>query len=231
MNNSLQKKRALLVGMGGLGAPASLVLARAGVGVLGLSDSDCVDLSNLHRQILYRTEDIGEPKTSIAAKRLKAMFPAIQTEELPALSAENMLKEVARWDIILDGTDSIETKFLLSDIVVQEGLTLVHAGVVQHRGLLTTIAPGGPCYRCFFEAPPPPGEIVTCQDAGILGAAAGFVAGFQAKEALRILLGHGPSLSGTLLTIDLKNFRMREIPFGRNPACLVCKQVQQKELS
>ena len=212
--------------MGGLGAPASIALARAGVGVLGLSDSDCVDLSNLHRQILYRTEDIGLFKASTAAKRLTAMFPKLQVEELAALTAENMATELRRWDIILDGTDSIETKFLLSDIAVQEGLTLVHAGVVQHRGLVTTISSGGPCYRCFFEAPPPPGENITCQDAGILGAAAGFVAGLQVTEALRILLGKAPALAGRLLTIDLSRFLVREVPFQINPRCLAChKQI------
>jgi molybdopterin-synthase adenylyltransferase len=230
MYSALQQKRALLVGMGGLGAPASLVLARAGVGVLGLSDSDCVDLSNLHRQILYRTEDLGLSKVGVAARRLTSMFPRLQIEELAALEAGGMGASLARWDIILDGTDSIETKFALSDAAVREGLTLVHAGVVQHRGLVTTIAPGGPCYRCFFEAPPPPGEVVTCQDAGILGAAAGFVAGLQAAEALRILLGRGPALSGRLLTIDLSRFRVREVPFQRNPGCLACYSQEQRGL-
>jgi molybdopterin/thiamine biosynthesis adenylyltransferase len=218
---SLSQKKALLVGVGGLGTPAALALAKSGVGFLGLSDSDRVDLSNLHRQILFREGDIGSLKTEAASQRLRTLFPALQIKALPAIKDE-LLAEILHFDVILDGTDSIETKFLLSDAAKRNHKVLIHAGVVQHRGLITTIKPNGPCYRCFFEEPPPPDEIVTCQEAGILGAAAGFVAGLQAAEALRVLLGQAPLYEGVLLTIDLHSLRLREVRFQKNPRCPVC---------
>jgi molybdopterin/thiamine biosynthesis adenylyltransferase len=217
----LGQKRALLVGAGGLGCPSALVLARAGVGTLGLSDSDRIDLSNLHRQILYALDDLERPKTEQAAKCLENLA-AVRVERLPALPLQAIEPFLRGWDVILDGTDSIEMKFALSDAAVRARVPLIHAGVVRQRGLLLTVLPGGPCYRCLFEEPPPPGEVVTCQEAGVIGAAAGWVGALQAAEALKVLLGQGAPLSGRFLDIDLSQRKLRVVPYPKNPRCIVC---------
>lgn len=221
----LSQKRALIVGAGGLGAPAALALAAAGVGTLGLADADQVDLSNLHRQILYRTEDIGAPKVERAAARLRALFG--QRVRLVPLQQKLSPPEddalLQNWDVILDGTDSIDTKFALSDAAVRLKIPLVHAGVLRQRGLILTVLPDtGPCYRCLFEEPPPPGENPSCQEAGVLGAAAGLVGALQAAEALKVLTGEGKLLSGRLLSLELDSLRIREVPFPKNPRCKAC---------
>lgn len=220
-SEALRARRALLIGAGGLGAPAALALSRAGVGTLGLSDSDTVDLSNLHRQILYRTADVGAPKTERAAARL-CSARAVRVERLGAIPLAEAEACLRGWDVVLDGTDSIEAKFALSDAAARSRVPLVHAGVVQQRGLVLSVLPGGPCYRCLFEAPPPPGEVVSCQEAGVLGAAAGLVGALQAAEALKILLGRGRPLSGRLLDIDLERFKVREVFYPKNPGCTGC---------
>lgn len=217
----LRGKRALLVGAGGLGCPAALVLARAGVGTLGLADRDTVDLSNLHRQILYTLADVGMPKAARAAQCV-SLLASVEVLPLPALPLQGTADLLRGWDVVLDGTDSIDMKFALSDAAIAARVPLVHAGVVQQRGLVMNVLPGGPCYRCLFEAPPPPGEVVTCQEAGVLGAAAGLVGALQAGEALKLLSGEGSPLRGRFLSIDLARLSIREVPHPRNPGCIVC---------
>jgi len=217
--------KVLVVGAGGLGSPLSLYLAAAGVGTIGLVDDDAVSISNLQRQILYRTADVGRPKTEAGAEALVALNPGIRIEgHALRLTAENAAPLFAQYDIIADGSDNFATRFAVNDAAYAAKKTLVSAAVTEFEGQLATFkAHDGlsPCYRCLFPAPPPPGTVPACSEAGVLGAAAGVMGSLQALEVLKEIVGFGESLAGRLLIYEALNPRLRTIALPRDPACLL----------
>jgi adenylyltransferase/sulfurtransferase len=220
---ALTRARVLIVGVGGLGAPAAAALAEAGVGTLGLVDPDVVELSNLHRQPLYDEGEVGSPKVEVAARRLRTIRPTLRIESERRRVDATDTRLVSRFDLILDGTDSIDAKFTLSDLAVATGRPLVHAGVVGLRGQILTILPGhSACYRCVFEAPPPPADAVSCTDAGVLGPLPALLGALQAAEAVRLLGGIRPLFSDRLLSIDAGTGTWRSIPLARRLTCAAC---------
>jgi len=216
--------KVLVIGAGGLGSPAAWYLTAAGVGALGLVDDDAVDLSNLQRQIVHATPDIGRPKTESAREKLSALNPHVEIVTYGfRVKAENIMELIGDYDIILDGTDNFATRFLINDACVMAGKPFVHGGILRFFGQLLTVVPGvGPCYRCIFHEPPPPGSAPTCAEAGVLGAIAGTIGVLQATEALKYLLGKGELLIGRLLTYEALEARFREVRVQRNPECPVC---------
>ena len=219
---SLARTRVLIAGVGGLGAPAAEALAAAGVGTLGLFDPDVVDVSNLHRQPLYDDEAIGRPKAAVAAERLCALAPGLDVEWEPRAITAGDAPLVARFDVLLDGTDSIAAKFLMNDLAVAAERPLVHAGVVGLRAQLLTVLPRRTaCYRCIFETPPPPDEAVSCTEAGVLGPLPALAGALQAAEAVRVLRG-GAAFADRLLTIDAWSGTWRSVPLARRLTCAVC---------
>jgi molybdopterin/thiamine biosynthesis adenylyltransferase len=220
----LRRGRVLIVGAGGLGAPAALQLAAAGVGTVGLVDGDVVDLSNLHRQIIYRTADLGRRKVAAAAQRLATVHPHVAIElHDERLTADNLAGLFARFDFIIDGTDHIASKYLVNDGAVLCNVPFSHAGVLGFQGQTMTVLPGrSACLRCLFPTPPPAGEIPTCQETGVIGALAGTMGVLQATEALKFLLGVGVLLTDRLLTHDALTGRWRSIPLARARHCLLC---------
>ena len=219
----LARKRVLVAGVGGLGAPAAEALAAAGVGTLGLFDPDVVDVSNLHRQPLYDDDAVGRPKAAIAADRLRALTPGLDVEwERRAITAGDA-PLVARFDLLLDGTDSIPAKFLMSDLAVAANRPLVHAGVVGLRAQLLTVLPRRTaCYRCIFETPPPPEEAVSCTEAGVLGPLPALAGALQAADAIRVLRGDDAAFADRLLTIDAWSGTRRSVPLARRLTCAAC---------
>jgi len=216
--------RVLIVGVGGVGAPAALALADAGVTALGLCDPDVVDASNLHRQVLYRTEDVGRAKVDAAAERLAALAPRLRVERLRArLEADSAGELVARWDVVIEGTDAFAAKFAASDAAVRAGVGLVSGSIVGLDATIVTVAPGGrPCYRCVFEEPPAGADGATCAQAGVLGAAAGVVGALAAAEALRLLGGGAAGRAGAVLRYDVGAGTVRRrAPRGRAD-CPIC---------
>ncbi len=213
----------LVVGAGGLGSPAALYLAAAGVGRLGLIDDQIVELSNLQRQILHRTDDLATPKVESAASALRRLNPDVVVEAIrAALTAEGIDRLLARYDVVLDGSDNFETRFLVSDACVFFGRPFVHGAVIRWQGQLFTYTPGSPCLRCLFREPPPPEAEERCEEAGIVGAVAGVVGSFMAGEALKVVLQAGDPLAGRLLTVDAMKGTCREVRFARDPACPAC---------
>lgn len=212
-----------IVGVGGLGSPVALYLAAAGVGRIGLFDDQRVDLSNLNRQVLYAQADIGRAKVAAAAARLSAIDDSIAVEpsEL-SISASNVAEAFSRHDLVVDGTDSFETKFLLNDAAVLLRKPLIHGAVLQWGGQVLTVLPGGPCLRCLFRDPPEPEAVQTCEEAGIIGAATGVVGGVQAEEALKLLLGVGTPLAGRIFQHNGLAGETRITAFARDPNCPVC---------
>jgi molybdopterin/thiamine biosynthesis adenylyltransferase len=220
----LARARALVVGVGGLGSPAALALARAGIGELGLVDPDVVEISNLHRQLLYEEGDIGRAKVEVAAERLRTVASALRIttwqERFPDGDAAAAL---AGYDVVLDGTDTIAAKFAVNDAAVAAGVPLVHAGVLGFRGQLLTVLPGETaCYRCVFEEPPAPGEVPSCEEAGILGPTAALAGALAAAEAVRLITGERAGYAGRLLVIDAFGGHHRSVPLGRRPHCRTC---------
>jgi len=215
--------RVALVGMGALGTAAAPYLAAAGVGTLGLIDPDRVDLSNLHRQVLYDTEDVGRLKVEAARDRLMRLNPAVRVVLHPVvLSAANAQDLLAEYDLILNGSDNFPTRYLVNDVAVMLGRPLVDAAVLRFEGQLAVIAPGHGCYRCLFPTPPPPEVVPSCVEAGVLGAVTGVLGSAQAVEAIKILAGIGHPAVGRLLMYDALDHRWREMRYRRNPACPVC---------
>lgn len=216
--------RILIVGAGGLGAPAALQLAAAGVGTVGLVDGDAVELSNLHRQVIYRTADLGRRKVAAAAQRLATLYPGIAIElHDECLTADNLAGLFARFDFVIDGTDHIASKYLVNDGAVLCGVPFSHAGVVGFQGQTMTVLPGrSACLRCLFPTPPPQGEIPTCQETGVIGALAGTMGVLQATEALKFLLGIGVLLTDRVLTHDALTGRWRTITLARAHHCPLC---------
>lgn len=223
----LRAGRVLVVGAGGLGSPALLYLAAAGVGTIGVIDDDQVELSNLQRQVAHATDRIGVAKALSAAQSAAALNPEIRVEPYPArLAADNALDLVGRYDLVLDGSDNFATRFLVADACVLAGRTLVSAAVLRFDGQLSTfkphLDPDGPCYRCLHPAPPPPGLVPSCAEAGILGAVTGALGAMQAAEACKEIIGIGEGLSGRLLIWDALLARVRTVRLKRDPACPLC---------
>jgi adenylyltransferase/sulfurtransferase len=220
----LKAARVLCVGAGGLGSPASLYLAAAGVGTLGLVDFDNVDASNLQRQILYSTADVGRPKLAAAAARLGGLNPevTVTTHETPLTSA-NALEIVSRYDLVVDGADNFPTRYLVNDACVLTGRPNVYGSIFRFDGQASVFAaPGGPCYRCLYPEPPPPGLVPSCAEGGVLGVLPGIVGTIQAAEAIKLIIGAGESLVGRLLLFDALQMRFRTLALRRDPACPIC---------
>ncbi|HEY8417763.1 MAG TPA: thiazole biosynthesis adenylyltransferase ThiF [Limnochordales bacterium] len=220
----LKDARVLIVGAGGLGSPAAFYLAAAGVGTIGIVDDDVVDLSNLQRQILHRTQDVGRPKVESAVRALAELNPGVTVKPYRMrLDASNVLDLVREYDVVVDGVDNFATRYLLNDACVMAGKPLVDAGILRWDGLLMTIKPHeGPCYRCVFPEPPPAGAVPSCQEAGVIGAIAGVMGTLQAMEAIKLILGVGETLTGRLLLYDALEGRFRELNAARDPNCAVC---------
>ena len=220
----LLKSAVLIVGAGGLGSPAALYLAAAGVGSLGIIDEESVALSNLHRQILHISEEIGRPKAASAKARLEALNPGVCVMPMQErLTAANATTVFSSYDVVLDGTDNFPTRYLVNDACVLLGKPLVHVGVVHLRGQLMTVRPGrSACFRCVFPEPPSRGAIPNCQDAGVLGTVAGILGTLAAHEALKLLLEIGEPLLNRLLVLDGMTSRFREVQVQRDRCCAVC---------
>ncbi len=221
----LADARVLIVGAGGLGSPAALYLAGAGVGTVGLVDHDRVDLSNLHRQVLHRTADVGTRKVDSGRRALAERNPEVQVETFHAtFSAESAAELLGLgWDVVIDGSDRIDTRYAVNDAVLAAGGAVVHGAVHRFEGQVTLFAPGGPCYRCLFPEPPPTGAAPTCSEAGVFGPAAGVIGVLQAAEALRWVLGVGEPLLGRLLRYDGLGARFETIELPVDPGCPVCQ--------
>jgi len=220
--------KVLVVGAGGLGSPAILYLAAAGVGTIGVVDDDVVDLSNLQRQIVHSTAAVGTAKVDSAKRAVAAINPDVAfVAHRERLCADNVLAIISGYDIVADGSDNFETRFLVNDACHFAGKTLVSAAILRFDGQLYTFRPGpgaeaGPCYRCLFPAPPPPGQIPSCAEAGVLGALCGTMGSLQATEVLKELLGIGESLSGSILIYDGLGASFRKIKIKADPGCPLC---------
>ncbi len=220
----LKAARVLCVGAGGLGSPASLYLAAAGVGTLGLVDFDDVDVSNLQRQVLYATADVGRPKLAAASERLKALNPELNViPHQVRLTSANALQILAGYDVIVDGGDNFPTRYLVNDACVLLGKPNVYGSIFRFDGQISVFATaGGPCYRCLYPEPPPPGLVPSCAEGGVLGVLPGIVGTIQAAEAIKLLIGAGESLAGRLLLFDALTMEFRRMNLRRDPACPVC---------
>ena len=214
----------LCLGAGGLGSPAALYLAAAGIGRLGIVDADAVDLSNLNRQVLHATADIGRPKVVSAREKLIALNPHVEIVAYEARAGvDNIAALVADYDVVLDGTDNFATRFLVNDACFFAGKPLCHGSIFRFEGQATTLFPGrGPCYRCLYPEPPPADLVPNCQQAGVFGAIAGIIGVTQAIEALKCVLGIGELLIGRLLVFDAVEMSFRALKFYRNPDCALC---------
>jgi adenylyltransferase/sulfurtransferase len=220
----LKHSRVLLVGAGGLGSPAALYLAAAGVGTLGIVDFDVVDTTNLQRQILHSTSAIGNLKLDSARARLREINPFVDVVGYPVrLSSENALEILRDYDVIVDGTDNFPTRYLVNDACVLLGKPNVYGSVFRFEGQNSVFAvEGGPCYRCLFAEPPPPGMVPSCAEGGVLGVLPGIVGTIQTMETIKLLLGVGETLAGRLLIFDALRMRFRELKLKRDPGCPVC---------
>jgi sulfur-carrier protein adenylyltransferase/sulfurtransferase len=217
--------RVLLIGAGGLGSPASLYLAAAGVGTLGIVDADVVDDSNLQRQIVHSTERLGEAKVLSAKRTIEALNPDVQVEAYEErLTSENIERIFgAGWDVVVDGADNFPTRYLVNDASIWHDIPVVHGSIYRFEGQVTVFHPGvGPCYRCLFPAPPPPELAPSCAEGGVLGVLPGIVGSLQASEALKLILGAGDTLTGRLLLFDALATTFDEVLVKRDPGCPVC---------
>ena len=220
----LKQAKVLLVGAGGLGAPLGLYLAAAGVGQLGLVDFDVVDFTNLQRQVTFSTSDVGRPKLEAAQKRLSGLNPEIQIDTYETrLTSQNALEILREYDIIVDGTDNFPTRYLVNDACILLGKPNVYGSIFRFEGQATIFGyPGGPCYRCLYPEPPPPGLVPSCAEGGVLGVLPGIVGAIQAMETIKLILGRGDALVGRLLLFDALAMRFRELKLRKNSACPVC---------
>ena len=219
----LLNARVLLVGAGGLGAPTAMYLAAAGVGTLGLVDFDVVDLSNLQRQVIHHTHDIGRPKVTSAAETIADMNPDVRViQHQVALNSSNALDIISGYDIVVDGCDNFPTRYLVNDACVLARKPNVYGSIYRFDGMATVFLPGKGCYRCVYPTPPPPGSVPSCQEAGVLGVLPGIIGVIQATETIKLILGIGDSLAGSLLVYDALDMEFRKMKLTRNPACPVC---------
>lgn len=220
----LKQARVLCVGAGGLGSPLALYLAAAGVGTLGIVDFDIVDLTNLQRQVLYGTNDVGRKKLDSAADTIAALNPHVEVRRFETrLTSANALEIVRDFDIIADGTDNFATRYLVNDACVLSGKPNVYGSVFRFEGQASVFsAQDGPCYRCLYPEPPPPGAVPSCAEGGVLGILPGLIGLIQAAEAIKLILGSGESLIGRLLLVDALAMRFRELKLRKNPSCPAC---------
>jgi molybdopterin/thiamine biosynthesis adenylyltransferase len=220
----LSQGKVLIIGAGGLGAPIAMYLAAAGVGSIGLVDGDLVEISNLQRQIIHFTKDIGVPKIDSAREKLEAMNPDVKVVTIPKfVTADNICEIIRDWDFVIDGTDTFGIKFLINDACVMEKTPFSHGGILRFDGQTMTVNPHETaCYRCVFIKPPPANAVPSCSQAGVLGAIAGMLGTIQAAEALKFLTGVGDLLHNRLLTFNAKNMQFRNVRFKKNPKCGVC---------
>ena len=217
--------KVLIIGAGGLGAPAALYLAAAGVGTIGIVDADEVDLSNLQRQVIHTTNDIGKLKVESASETMQAINPDVQVNTYHEfVTSDNIMDLIKDYDFIIDGTDNFPAKFLINDACVMANKPFSHAGIIRFKGQLTTVVPGeGPCYRCIFKEPPPKDAVPTCKEAGVIGAMGGVIGSLQAMEAIKYLTGTGELLTGYLLTYDALKMEFHKIKLPpRGKGCAVC---------
>ncbi len=220
----LLQGKVLIVGAGGLGSPAALYLAAAGVGTIGIVDSDVVEVSNLQRQIAHFSADIGAPKVESAAAKMQAINPDVEVRTYREyLCAANIRKILAGYDFVIDGTDNFPTKFLVNDACVFLNIPFSHGGILRFNGQTMTVVPGQTaCYRCSFRSPPPPDAVPSCAQAGVLGAVAGMLGTIQAAEALKHITGAGELLTNTLLTFDARTMAFRRIRLKKQESCPLC---------
>lgn len=213
----------LVIGAGGLGAPALLYLAAAGVGTIGIADRDIVDLSNLQRQIIHFTTDVDIPKVESAMRKLRELNPDVTLVAYnDHVYSSNILELIREYDFIIDGTDNFASKFLINDACVLEKKPYSHGGILRFQGQTMTYTPGNACYRCVFNEPPPKGAVPSCSEAGILGPIAGMLGTIQATEALKFAIGAGELLTNRLLTFDAFSMQFRTITVKRNTRCPIC---------
>lgn len=234
----ISKGKVLIIGTGGLGAPAALYLAAAGVGTLGLVDGDNVELSNLQRQVIHFTPDVGKPKVLSAQEKIASINSDVKVNTYQArVSAGNIAQIIKDYDFVIDGTDNFAAKFLINDACVFGAKPFSHGGILRFDGQAMTYLPGQTCYRCIFNAPPAKGAVPTCSQAGILGAVAGMLGTIQAAEALKFLIGKGELLINRLLIFNALDMKFRQAEFKKNPDCPVCgnnpriKELVDEELS
>jgi sulfur-carrier protein adenylyltransferase/sulfurtransferase len=220
----LRHARVLVVGAGGLGSPVLSYLAAAGVGTLGIVDFDTVDLTNLQRQIIYTTADVGRHKLEAAADRIRAMNPDVEVKvHETRLDSENALEILGGYDLVVDGTDNYPTRYLVNDACVMLGIPNVYGSIFRFDGQASVFCTkDGPCYRCVYPEPPPPGLVPSCAEGGVLGVLPGIIGTIQATEAVKLILGKGSSLAGRLLVLDAMKMRFREMKLHKDPSCPVC---------
>ena len=220
----LKAAKVLLVGTGGLGAPLGLYLAAAGIGRIGLVDFDVVDFTNLQRQVIHFTKDVGRPKIDSAAEKMQAINPNVEiVKHEVALSSENALGIIKDYDLVVDGTDNFPTRYLVNDACVLLGKPNVYGSIFRFEGQASIFAyEGGPCYRCLYPEPPPPGLVPSCAEGGVLGILPGTIGLIQATEAVKLILGIGEPLVGRLLLYDALGMRFRELKLRKNPDCPIC---------
>ena len=216
--------RVLLLGAGGLGSPAAYYLAAAGIGNLGIVDFDQVDLSNLQRQIIHSTERIGMLKTESAKKTIQALNPDVNvTLYNEKMDSSNIMSLIKDYDYVVDGSDNFPTRYLVNDACVMKNKTLIHGSIYRFEGQVTVFKPGdGPCYRCLYPEPPPPGMVPNCQEGGVLGVLAGVIGNLQVVEVLKLILGIGKPLVGKLLIYDALNTEIRNLRLRRDANCPIC---------
>ena len=214
----------LIIGAGGLGAPAALYLAAAGVGTIGIVDADEVDLSNLQRQVIHTTNGVGKAKVKSAAETMEAINPDVTVKTYRTfVDSTNIMDLIKDYDFIIDGTDNFPAKFLINDACVMAGKPFSHAGIIRFKGQLMTYVPGeGPCYRCVFKNPPPKDAVPTCKQAGVIGAMGGVIGSLQAMEAIKYIIGKGELLTGKLLTYDALKMEFHTIKLPKDHHCAVC---------
>jgi adenylyltransferase/sulfurtransferase len=218
--------RVLLLGAGGLGSPAAYYLAAAGIGNLGIVDFDRVDLSNLQRQIIHSTERIGMLKTESAKKTIQALNPDVNvTLYNEKMDSSNIMNLIEGYDYIVDGSDNFPTRYLVNDACVMKNKTLIHGSIYRFEGQVTVFKPGdGPCYRCLYPEPPPPGMVPNCQEGGVLGVLAGVIGNLQVVEVLKLVLGIGKPLVGKLLIYDALNTEFRNLRLRKDTNCPICSE-------
>jgi adenylyltransferase/sulfurtransferase len=219
----LLESKVLIIGAGGLGSPIAIYLALAGVGTLGIVDFDVVDLTNLQRQILHQNDDVGRPKVVSATETLLAYNPDVNviTHEEP-LTAANAMGIIGDYDVVVNGADNFPARYLVNDAAYLSGKPLIDGSILLFDGQATVFMPGKGCYRCLFPTPPPPGEVPSCAEAGVLGMLPGLVGSIQATETVKVILGVGETLAGRLLLIDALDMEFRTVKLRRNPACPLC---------
>ena len=219
----IRNGKVLVVGAGGLGAPVALYLAAAGVGTIGIVDGDVVDLSNLQRQVIHFTGDVGHPKVESARDKMLAINPNVKVNTIREfLMSDNALDIIKDYDFIVDGTDNFPVKFLINDACVMAGKPFSHGGILRFEGQTFTHLPGTACYRCLFKSPPPANAVPTCSQAGVLGAIAGMLGTIQAAETLKYLTGVGELLTNKLLTFNAKTMDFRKINTHHQASCAIC---------